>query len=363
MNDIIDNIFNENKISLLDFDYPRLLDFFTQKGYPKFRAKTIMTWIYQKSIFDFNQMSDLAKKDRALFSELYNIITLTQEKVQTSKDGTLKFLFSGSDGVNIESVIIPNQDDSRYTLCVSSQVGCALRCSFCATGQMGFKRNLTKSEIISQVLLTDAYIKKIYELDPYTRAIDNIVFMGMGEPFLNYDNVISAVEILNSPESFDIGTRRITISTSGIIDGINKFTYAKGQVRLAISLHAANHEKRKTIMPIARNENTKAMLDAVRIYQKKTNRRITIEYILIEGFNNTEEDVLALKHSLINIKYNLNLIPLNPVDNLPYDAPSQNCINDFSARLRRHSIPYVLRTPKGQDIEAACGQLALKNNE
>lgn len=361
MNNIFDNIFNEDRISLLEFDYPRLLDFLMQKGYPKFRAKTIMAWIYQRSVFNFEEMSDLSKKDRALFSELYDIITLTQKNRQCSKDGTLKFLFTAKDGSNIESVIIPNEADSRYTLCVSSQVGCALRCSFCATGQMGFGRNLSKSEIISQVLLADATIKHIHQLEPHKRAIDNIVFMGMGEPFLNYDNVIGAIEILNSPDGFDIGTRRITISTSGIIEGIQKFIYAKGQVRLAISLHAANHEKRKTIMPIARTENTYAMLDAVRTYQEQTNRRITIEYILIEGFNNFEEDVLALKHSLVNIKYNLNLIPLNPVENLPYDAPSQNCINDFTNRLQRHSIPFVLRISKGRDIDAACGQLALKN--
>ncbi|MGL4562218.1 MAG: 23S rRNA (adenine(2503)-C(2))-methyltransferase RlmN [Brevinema sp.] len=353
---------DNDKIGLLEFDYPKLLDFLVQKGYPKFRAKAIMTWIYKKSTFNFEDMTDLAKKDRETLSNLCSIITLTQENIQESKDGTLKFLFKTEDGLNIESVMIPNEDDSRYTICISSQVGCALKCSFCATGLLGYKRNLTKSEIISQVLLVDATIKKLHKLNPHERAIDNMVFMGMGEPFLNFENVIGAIEILNAQEAFDIGTRRITISTSGIIEGIERLSYAKGQIRLAISLHAANHEKRKNLMPIARKENTRHMLDTVRKYQEITNRRITVEYILIEGYNNFEEDVLALKHELNNIKYNLNVIPLNPVESLPYDAPSKNCINDFSNRLKRHSIPFVLRTPKGQDIDAACGQLALKEH-
>lgn len=349
------------KLSLLEFDFETLQSFLVKKGYPKYKAQTILQWVYKRSTFDFQNMSDLSKKDRSSLSEIFDTISLEQKNVQISEDGTMKFLFKTIDGQNIESVMIPNEDDSRYTICVSSQVGCALACSFCATGLLGFKKHLSIDEIISQVLLVDAEIKKIHKLDPHERAIDNIVFMGMGEPFLNYDSVMKAIEILNDQKTFDIGTRRITVSTSGIIEGIEKFAYAKGQVRLALSLHVANHEKRKNIMPIARKENTRQMLDAVRHYQEKTNRRITIEYILIEGFNNLEEDVLALKHELKNIKYNLNLIPLNPVPSLPYDAPSNNCINDFTARLKRHSIPYVLRVSKGRDIDAACGQLALQN--
>ncbi|MGL5955932.1 MAG: 23S rRNA (adenine(2503)-C(2))-methyltransferase RlmN [Brevinema sp.] len=348
------------KTSLLSFDPLSLQTLLAE--FPKYKVQNILQWIYTRSVFDFQQMSDLSKKERALLQDKFDIITLTQERVQKSNDGTLKFLFKTQDGMHIESVMIPNEDDSRYTICVSSQIGCALRCSFCATGLLGYKRDLSISEIISQILLVDAEIKRIHQLDPNKRALDNIVFMGMGEPFLNYDQVINAIEIINNQDTFDIGTRRITVSTSGIIEGIEKFAYAKGQVRLAISLHAANHEKRKNIMPIARKENTRQMLDAVRYYQEKTNRRITIEYILIEGFNNFEEDVLALKHELKNIKYNLNLIPLNPVPSLPYDAPTQNCINDFTARLQRHSIPYVLRISKGRDIDAACGQLALRSS-
>ncbi|MGL4388260.1 MAG: 23S rRNA (adenine(2503)-C(2))-methyltransferase RlmN, partial [Brevinema sp.] len=277
---------DNSKTSLLEFDYPKLLDLLMQEGYPKFRAKAMMAWIYKKSTFDFEEMTDLAKRDREILSERYKILTLSQIKMQESEDGTLKFLFRTEDNLNIESVMIPNEDESRYTICISSQVGCALKCSFCATGLMGYKRNLSKAEIISQVLLVDATIKKMYKLDPHERAIDNMVFMGMGEPFLNFENVNGAIEILNSQEAFDIGTRRITVSTSGIIEGIERLSYSKGQVRLAISLHAANHEKRKNLMPIARKENTRQMLDAVRKYQEITNRRVTIEYILIEGYNN-----------------------------------------------------------------------------
>lgn len=353
----------DNRIPILEYDLEELQNLLISKKHPKFRAKAILQWIYKRSTFDFQDMTDLSKKDRETFDQEFAIITLTQESFQKSNDGTLKFLFTAQDGLQIESVMIPNEDDSRYTICVSSQVGCALRCSFCATGLLGYKRDLSISEIISQILLVDAAVKKIHNLDPHDRALDNIVFMGMGEPFLNYDNVTRAIEIINDQNTFDIGTRRITVSTSGIIEGIEKLAYAKGQVRLALSLHAANHEKRKTLMPIARKENTRQMLDAVRFYQEKTNRRITVEYILIEGFNNLEEDVLALKHELKDIKYNLNVIPLNPVSSLPYDAPSQNCINDFTARLQRHSIPYVLRISKGRDIDAACGQLALRKKQ
>ncbi|MGL4367257.1 MAG: 23S rRNA (adenine(2503)-C(2))-methyltransferase RlmN [Brevinemataceae bacterium] len=352
---------NLSKFQLLELDYPRLIETLQNHNFPKYKIHNILNWIYKRSIFNFEDMSDLSKKERSLLTDHFEIITLSQTKMSTSEDGTLKFLFTAQDGAEIESVMIPNEDDSRYTICVSSQVGCALKCSFCATGLLGFKRNLTKSEIISQILLVDTVVKELYTLDKGTRAIDNIVFMGMGEPFLNYDNVIGAVNEITQPETFDIGTRRITISTSGIIEGIEKLAYAKGQVRLAVSLHAANHEKRKNIMPIARTQNTIQMLKALKVYQEKTNRRITFEYILIEGFNNLEEDVLALKHELQGLKYHLNLIPLNPVDQLPYDAPSSNCINDFKNRLQRHSIPFALRTPKGRDIDAACGQLALKN--
>ena len=354
---------NSLKNSLLEFDFETLQNFLVTNGYPKYKAQTILQWIYKRSVFDFQDMSDLSKKDRSSLGDLFDVISLEQKNLQISEDGTMKFLFRAKDGQNIESVMIPNEDDSRYTLCVSSQVGCALACSFCATGLMGFKRNLTIDEIISQVLLVDKVIKDTHKLDPHDRAIDNIVYMGMGEPFLNYEAVTKSIEILNDQKCFDIGTRRITVSTVGIIEGIEKFVHAKGQIRLALSLHAANGEKRKKLMPIARKENTRQMLDAIRYYQQQTGRRITIEYILIEGFNNMEEDVLALKHELKSIKYNLNVIPLNPVASLPYDAPSQTTISDFTTRLKRHSIPFVLRVSKGRDIDAACGQLALRNQD
>lgn len=347
--------------SVLRYNLQELQDILISLSYPRHKAGSIFKWIYKKSIFDFEQMTDLSKSERQNLREQFSIPVLQTIFINESQDGTLKFLFKAQDEAQIESVMIPNEGDSRYTICVSSQVGCALRCSFCATGQLGFSRHLLREEIISQVLLVDAEIKKRYKLDPYSRALDNIVFMGMGEPMLNYEEVLKSIEILNNQAGFDIGTRRITISTAGIINGIEKFIQAPGQIRLALSLHAANHEKRKNIMPIARKENTRQVLDIIRLYQKETGRRITIEYILIEGFNDSEKDVLALKHELTNIKYNLNVIPLNPVDNLPYDAPSYKGIQEFTKKLKHHSIPFVLRTPKGQDINAACGQLALKN--
>ena len=348
-----------SKRPLLEYSFDQIEKAFVAKSFPKYKASNVVAWLYKKSVFDFNEMTDLSKAERALLAEEYETCPLSIKQIQQSIDGTVKFLFEALDGLRIESVVIPSEDDARYTVCVSSQVGCALRCSFCATGKMGFKRNLSASEIIAQVLLTDAEMKKRTESPE--RAIDNIVFMGMGEPLLNYNAVIKAIENLNDPQFFDIGTRRITISTSGIIEGIQKLSSARGQIRLALSLHAANHEKRKNIMPIARTQNTSQVLDAIRKYQDETGRRITIEYILIEGFNDSEEDVLALKHSLHRIKYSMNVIPLNPVTDLPYEAPSAQAIKAFQQRLRHHSIPYVMRTPKGMDIDAACGQLALKN--
>ncbi|MGL5253633.1 MAG: 23S rRNA (adenine(2503)-C(2))-methyltransferase RlmN [Brevinema sp.] len=347
-----------SKRPLLEYSLDQIEKAFVAKSFPKYKATNVAAWLYKKSVFDFQSMTDLSKSERALLAEDYEICPLTVKHIQQSIDGTVKFLFEALDGVRIESVVIPSEDDARYTVCVSSQVGCALRCSFCATGKMGFTRNLSASEIVAQVLLTDAEMKK--RTESTERAIDNIVFMGMGEPLLNYEAVMKAITNLNNPQLFDIGTRRITISTSGIIEGIQKLSSARGQIRLALSLHAANHEKRKNIMPIARTQNTGQVLDAIRKYQDETGRRITIEYILIEGFNDSEEDVLALKHSLYRIKYSMNVIPLNPVTDLPYEAPSANAIKMFQQRLRHHSIPFVMRTPKGMDIDAACGQLALK---
>lgn len=349
--------------NILEYPLNQIQESFQHLGLPKFKAGSVAAWIYKKSVFEFENMTDLSKAERILLAEHYGICPLSVKLVRESPDGTLKFLFEAEDGARIESVMIPSEDEARYTVCVSSQVGCPLRCTFCATGKLGYKRNLSAAEIIAQILLVDAEVKKRNDLPMGERAVDNIVFMGMGEPLLNYEAVMRAVERLNSPEFFDLGTRRITISTAGIIEGIRKLIKARGQLRLALSLHAANHEKRKTIMPIARSENTAQVLDAVRFYQKETGRRITIEYILIEGFNDSEEDVLALKHALYQIKSNINIIPLNPVADLPYDAPSPQAIKAFVQKLKRHSIPYVLRTPKGLDIDAACGQLALKNKE
>lgn len=320
-------------------------------GATKFRAKQIHNWIYTKSVSSIDEMSNLSKDFR---EQLKKIATVTDTRIkikQTSKDGTLKYLVEYPDGECVETVLMRFDNRANLTACVSSQVGCAVNCSFCATGKGGFKRNLSYKEIIEQVLTIqrDTGLK-----------VTNIVFMGQGEPLLNLDNVLKALEIFNN--DFQIGARRITISTSGIIPGINRLAEMDLQSTLAISLHAPSHKLRQELMPIEKKYPLEELKKALLNYVEKTGRRITIEYILIHGFNDTFEVAKELAHWLREIKCNINLIPYNSVIENDYKKPSSSDIMKFKYLLEHSGKKVTVRLERGADIDAACGQLRGKTH-
>lgn len=315
----------------------------------KFRAKQIHNWIYLKSVSNIDEMTDLSKQFREDFKQIA-LVTDTKIKVkQVSSDGTIKYLIEYPDGECVETVLMRFDNRANLTACVSSQIGCAVNCSFCATGKRGFIRNLTYKEIIEQVLTIqrDTGLK-----------ITNVVFMGQGEPLLNLDNVLKALEIFNN--DFQIGARRITISTSGIIPQIKKLAEKELQSTLAISLHASNHAVRREIMPIENKYPINELVDALKYYVSKTGRRITVEYILIKGLNCTLESAKELSHLLHDLKCNINLIPYNPVVKTGYTKPTNNEIMKFKYLLEHSGKKVTVRLERGSDIDAACGQLSGK---
>ena len=322
-------------------------------GATRFRAKQIHNWIYTKSVSSIEEMTNLSKDFREKLSEIASVTDIKIKVKQVSKDGTIKYLVEYPDGECVETVLMRFDNRANLTACVSSQVGCAVNCSFCATGKGGFKRNLTSSEIIEQVLTIqrDTGLK-----------VTNIVFMGQGEPMLNLDNVLNALDIFNN--DFQIGARRITISTSGIIPGILKLADLQLQSTLAISLHAPNHELRKEIMPIENRYPLTELKKALINYIEKTGRRITIEYILIHGFNDTVPVAKELAYFLKDLKCNINLIPYNSVKENDYKKPSNGDIMKFKYLLEHSGKKVTVRLERGADIDAACGQLRGRyNNE
>lgn len=312
----------------------------------KFRARQIHNWIYLKSVSSIDEMTDLSVKFR---EELKQVAAVSDVKIkvkQTSSDGTLKYLLEYPDGECVETVLMRFDNRANLTACVSSQVGCAVNCSFCATGKRGFIRNLTYKEIIEQVLTIqrDTGLK-----------VTNVVFMGQGEPLLNLNNVLKAMEILN--EDFQIGARRLTISTSGIVPQINKLAELNMQSTLAISLHAPSHEIRKQLMQIENKYPMDELKRAMKNYVDKTGRRITIEYLLIKDLNDTTESAKQLAYYLHDIKCNINLIPYNPTEKNDYQKPSNNGIMKFKYLLEHSGKKVTVRLERGADIDAACGQL------
>jgi len=315
-------------------------------GASKFRAKQIFNWIYLKSVSTIDEMTDLSKDFR---EELKKIATVTDTKIkikQESQDGTIKYLIEYPDGESVETVLMRFDNRANLTTCVSSQIGCAVNCSFCATGKRGFIRNLSAFEIIEQVLTIqrDTGLK-----------VTNIVFMGQGEPLLNLKNVLQALDIFN--KNFQIGARRITISTSGIVPQIKELANKELQSTLAISLHASNHEVRKQIMPIENKYPLNELIPALKFYIEKTGRRITIEYILIKDLTCSIEVAKELALLLKDIKCNINLIPYNDVMETGYKKPSNNEIMKFKYLLEHSGKKVTVRLERGADIDAACGQL------
>lgn len=343
----LDNNINRIEIMILaGMTLEELEDLMDKLKASKFRAKQIHNWIYTKSVTTIDEMTNISKDFR---EQLKSIAQVTNTKIkvkQTSKDGTIKYLVEYPDGECVETVLMRFDNRANLTACVSSQVGCAVNCSFCATGKGGFKRNLTYKEIIEQVLTIqrDTGLK-----------VTNIVFMGQGEPLLNLDNVLKALDIFNN--DFQIGQRRITISTSGIIPGINRLADIDLQSTLAISLHAPNHELRKQLMPIEEKYPIDKVKTALLNYVEKTGRRITVEYILIHGFNDTPPVAKELAYLLKDLKCNINLIPYNSVIENDYKKPSGNDIMKFKYLLEHSGKKVTVRLERGADIDAACGQL------
>lgn len=320
-------------------------------GATKFRARQIHNWIYLKSVKEIDEMTDLSKKFR---DELKTVAQVTNIKIkvkQVSTDGTIKYLLEFPDGECVETVLMRFDNRANLTACVSSQVGCAVNCSFCATGKRGFIRNLTYKEIIEQVLTIqrDTGLK-----------VTNVVFMGQGEPLLNLDNVLKAMEMFN--ESFQIGARRLTVSTSGIIPQIKKLADLDMQSTLALSLHASNHEVRKQLMQIENKYPMDELHKALKYYVEKTGRRITIEYLLIKDLNDTITSAKQLAAYLKDIKCNINLIPYNPTAKNDYKRPSNNSTMKFKYLMEHSGKKVTVRLERGGDIDAACGQLSGKVN-
>lgn len=323
------------------------------KKEPSYRRKQIQQAVFRQFISNWNEMTNISKD---LKEELKKNCSLKMEgKVFTSVDEkTFKALLTFNDGAKIEAVLMRNKDN-RNSLCVSSQVGCAGGCSFCATGKMGLKRNLTSEEIINQFLFFARYLKNNFGDQ---EKITNVVFMGMGEPFLNYDEVMSAVKILNKEDFIGLGSRNISISTVGIIPGIKKFIEIKEQINLAISLHAPNDELRSKLIPINKEYSLKKLLEVVDDYIAKKSRKVMFEYLLIDGVNDSVVCAKELVDLMRKPLYMVNLIKYNPTGD--FKASSENRVNKFKKILKKEGVNVTIRKSFGSDINAACGQLANK---
>ena len=330
--------------------FEEISDALVAAGEPKFRARQVCDWIYGKGILDSEKMGNVGQVTRDL---LKNLSVLEEVKIQESADGeTWKFLWKLKDGSLMESVLICA--DTRRTVCVSSQVGCPARCAFCASGKMGLKRNLTTAEIVEQVLQIEAHLIEKGE------AVNHIVFMGMGEPLENFDAVVKALRILTDPQLFGLSQRHITLSTVGVIEGIRKLAEESFKINLALSLHAPNQHIRKKIIPYARKYDFDELMTAVDDYRDATGRDITFEYTLIAGINDQKEHAEELAQLLKHRPCTVNLIPYNPVSGLNLNKPNRSEIVAFREVLNAHDIVHTCRYTKGDDIAAACGQLALQ---
>ncbi len=322
-------------------------------GEKTFHARQVFSWIYQKGAKDFSQMSNLSLGLREKLAENLYLFGLDSIGVLKSSDGTEKFLFELKDKNFIEAVTIPAKD--RVTVCISSQVGCKFACRFCASGILGFKRNLNCAEMLNEVL----YLKNY----SHNKKITHIVFMGTGEPLDNYAEVLKAIRMINAPYGFNIGARRITISTSGLIAGIKKLSDEGLQIELSVSLHAADKKMRDLIMPINKIYPLEKLIASCRDYFKKTNRQVTFEYILIKGLNSDLQSARKLGRILTGFDSKVNLIPANPVKGLKVGPPEGKEILLFKDELLKSGIKVTLRKSRGEDIDAACGQLRLKYAE
>ncbi len=337
---------------------PRIEALFAEWNEPKFRAKQLYEWFWAKGATNWDALTNIPKALRTRLSENYTFNALREDKVQHSNDGTIKSRFLTHDGHRIESVLIPVPDDQRFTVCVSTQVGCSLTCKFCATGRMGRERNLDPWEIFDQVTLVNKQCN-----EAFGRGLTNIVYMGMGEPLLTYANTLKSIEHITSPAPMGLGmsASRITVSTAGIAKMIRKLADDGFRSNLAVSLHAADDTKRNEIMPINSSNNLEELMQALEYFYRHTKNRISYEYIAFERFNDGPDDAAKLI-MLCRRRFpvRVNIIEYNPIDGGSFEKSDENRLNEFGARLANHDVTVTVRRSRGKDIDAACGQLANK---
>lgn len=343
--------------ALTGFSRDALADLMGEWGQPSFRAGQILDWVWKKQVGSFEEMTNLPAALRGRLADSFRPHALAHAETRGSADTTRKFLFRLHDGRYIESVLIPanpalyGERSDRRTLCVSSQVGCAFGCKFCASGLAGFSRNLEPAEIAGQVLMAERLSGE---------RIDSLVFMGMGEPFANFDQLMGAVELITAPWGLHLGARHLTVSTSGLVPQIRRLAEHPQQIRLAISLHGATDEVRERIMPVNRKWNTAALFEALDYWNSRKKQRLTLEYILIDGVNDDLAQARILADHAGRLRAKVNLIPYNTVDGLEWTRPTEAHCRAFREILAQAGVAATLRLEKGHDIDAACGQLRLK---
>jgi len=332
-----------------------LIEVFLAMGEKKFRAKQVYEWLWQKGVTSFEEMTNLSKDLRSKLTESFVINAITVDRVQQSSDGTIKTRFKLHDGHLIESVLIPVPDDSRFTVCVSSQVGCSLSCTFCATGRMKRLRNLEAAEIYDQVVQVNKQA-----MEHFDHPLTNIVYMGMGEPLLAYRPVMQSIELITAEWGLNMSPRRITVSTAGIAKMIKKLADDASKVNLALSLHAADDAKRNEIMPINEQNNLEVLMEAMQYYYQQTRNRISYEYIAFQDYNISLEDAKNLATLCKRFPVRINIIEYNPIDAAPFNRAEEDQIDKFARYLLDQNIMVTVRRSRGKDIDAACGQLANK---
>ncbi|MCW8853171.1 MAG: 23S rRNA (adenine(2503)-C(2))-methyltransferase RlmN [Gammaproteobacteria bacterium] len=344
------------KVNLLGMNRQDLEAFFVSIDEKAFRASQMMKWIHQTGVDDFAEMTNISKSLQQQLSQIAEIKALEVVVDQLSADGTRKWVFRLKDGNCIETVFIP--EDDRGTLCISSQVGCALDCSFCSTARQGFSRNLGSDEILSQVWLAS---RLLHEENRPGRKISNLVLMGMGEPLLNYENVVKAIDVFLDDFAYGLSKRRVTVSTAGVLPAMDRLS-DRHDVQLAISLHATDDELRNELVPVNRKYPIKELIAAChRFMAKRSPRsRLTIEYVMLAGVNDSEQHARELVRLMKGLSVLINLIPFNPFTDSGYKTSSSNAVNRFRDILQKASITTVIRKTRGEDIDAACGQLVGK---
>jgi 23S rRNA (adenine2503-C2)-methyltransferase len=335
---------------IIGFTLEELKRVLVKWGEPSFRARQIFDWIYQKRVIDFEKMSNLSQGLRRRLKENFSLCATRLEVLRESRDGTKKYLFRLCDGNLVEAVTIPAE--GRLTGCLSSQAGCRFKCAFCASGTLGLRRNLDASEMLNEAL----YLKN----NSASKKLTHIVFMGTGEPLDNYANVLKAIRIINADYALNIGARRITVSTCGIIPGIEKLSQEGLQIELSVSLHSADDKVRTKLMPVNKIYPLKELVDTCRRYAQKSGRQVTFEYVMIKGINSGLPDAQKLGGILRGFDSKVNLIPFNPAGEGGFAAPNKMEILLFRDKILKLGIKATLRMPRGEDIDAACGQLRLR---